>query len=1694
MENSLVKIIKDPSKYIIMLVKKVIIIIILLAIFILAGINIAQASGQWETVSPAGTSGYTFNTVATIDDYVFLGTNHGIYRSTDKGVTWTQINTGLSNQNINAIAIGWTYDLNNGKYSVDGSTLIFAATPAGVFKNTLNGDSWTAVNSGLNDTNVYDIEFDQYQALMLGAADTVYAGTFGTSAASNGVYKTPSQSVNWVQTDDTILAGERIKKIATDFGAGYIYALSNTNKLYSSTLFSLDGTSEESWTQIYSSSPTINDITIINGNGYINYLATNNGVLKSDESGTNWTAQNTGLDDLNINTVITNYMSPGIAYAASANQGVFKSIDDAVSWTKINKGLVAANIKDIETNPNNDLLVYAISASGAYRLELNDAYDLPVATDTTAPASINDLTAISVTTNSVTLAWTAPADPDGLGRASTYDLRYSTANITSVNWASAAQVSNEPVPQAAGMTETFTVTGLSANTTYYFAIKSADEANNISNLSVIASTKTSAGDITPPTITNISSDKANGSYGVGEVVDIDLTFSELVTSTGNVTVTLETGTTDRQCTFTLSNATTGGCNYTVQAGDTSSDLDVKTISGTIKDAAQNAMTNFTPATNLATNKNLVIDTTAPTISSISSTVTANSATISWTTNEAATSQINYGLTTSYTATTTLDTNLVTAHSVTINGLSASTLYHYRVRSKDIANNEKISADKNFTTTAATNNPPVMTSVTITPNPAYKTTANLTANPVATDADGDPVTFTYQWKKGGVNISGQTSSTLANTNYVKSDVITVTVTPNDGKTNGTAMTSAGLTIANSVPVMSTVTITPSPAYKTTANLTANVTATDADSDTITYSYQWKKGGVNISGQTSSTLANTNYVKSDVITVTVTPNDGTTSGTAMTSAGLTIANSLPTQPTVSITTPAYDSTNLVCTPTGSSDADGDTISFSYAWYKNTVLQAGLTTNTVNASNTTVGDSWRCVATPNDGTTNGTAGEATVTIIADLDITPPIISNIASVTTVDTAAISWTTNEAATSQVEYGLTTSYGSATILDPNMIISHSVNINGLTVNTIYHYRVKTKDASNNERISDDYTFKTTDIPDTTSPILTVVTPIADFPIGSDFDYTYNSSEAGTVSYSGCSASLYPSAIAGVNPITFDQPADGTYADCTIRVTDAAGNISLPLSVNTFIVDTIKPVITNLVVNTSTSSATLAWTTDELSISSVNYGLTNILPYPLNQSATGITTSPWVIITGLATSTTYYYRIISVDLSGNIAFLDGLSLTTAADPDVTAPTLTDGQPSGSLAANTTEVTLSVSSDENAICKYSTTTGTAYDAMSNSFTTTGAKTHTTQVSGLTNGQNYNYYIRCQDLSGNANTTDYIISFSVANPPASSGGGGGGGYIPLPDLTAPGLPTNFIATTSGAKIVLSWTNPADADFYGVVIIRKENSAPSSRNDGVNIYEGKASNFIDTAVEVNKLYYYSIYARDNNSNYTNGVTLSIYNSSDSNTVAQTGNDAVKNQVEVLSWQANYSLAGAVNTVVEQVSQNEANSVYNYNQFSQLDKTSASLYDKLIYQKVDLNTQSKYALAYFIQTGSPTTARLGAGERAGVIASFQAAFGRLPLSAEDWQEVIKIANGRWTGQRSKTAEDKAVIAFKKVYQRFPDLKNNKDNNALMIMAYGLRPAIRNLQSEKNAIKIFKNIYGKNPQSASDWDIVRTIAYSGTKR
>ena len=127
------------------------------------------------------------------------------------------------------------------------------------------------------------------------------------------------------------------------------------------------------------------------------------------------------------------------------------------------------------------------------------------------------------------------------------------------------------------------------------------------------------------------------------------------------------------------------------------------------------------------------------------------------------------------------------------------------------------------------------------------------------------------------------------------------------------------------------------------------------------------------------------------------------------------------------------------------------------------------------------------------------------------------------------------------------------------------------------------------------------------------------------------------------------------------------------------------------------------------------------------------------------------------------------------------------PDTTPPVRSNGQPSGVLAVGTTQAILSLATNENATARYSTLPGTAYAAMTGTFLTTGGTSHSTTVSGLADGTTYTYYVRSIDASGNANTNDFAISFSVASPPPNTvqltvNNGTGSGYYPVNSVGIP------------------------------------------------------------------------------------------------------------------------------------------------------------------------------------------------------------------------------------------------------------------------------------------------------------------------
>jgi flagellar hook assembly protein FlgD len=102
---------------------------------------------------------------------VFAGSTTGVARSTDGGSTWVQVNNGLTNTNISAVAVNTNGD-------------VYAGTvTAGVFKTTNNGTLWVSSSSGISDPNI--------STLRTNSQSHILAGTRG------GVFRSMNHGASW---------------------------------------------------------------------------------------------------------------------------------------------------------------------------------------------------------------------------------------------------------------------------------------------------------------------------------------------------------------------------------------------------------------------------------------------------------------------------------------------------------------------------------------------------------------------------------------------------------------------------------------------------------------------------------------------------------------------------------------------------------------------------------------------------------------------------------------------------------------------------------------------------------------------------------------------------------------------------------------------------------------------------------------------------------------------------------------------------------------------------------------------------------------------------------------------------------------------------------------------------------------------------------------------------------------------------------------------------------------------------------------------------------------------------------------------------------------------------------------------------------------------------------------------------------
>ena len=260
---------------------------------------------SWTKSGQGVTDPFILTLTTGKDGAIYAGTfRGGVFRSRDHGKSWQAINHGLKRLEVKALlAVS------------DG---VYAGTSDGVYR--LAADRWSVVTTGLDDILVH--------ALALSSDGTLFAGTSG-----KGILRFKAQSTGWVRERHGLKDHEgmieNFIRVLTIDPEGVIYAGTFDGGVFCSA----DG--GVTWRAISRALPndSIRGI-LFNTRGL--FVATGHGIFKTTDKGRQWVPLNKGLTSMAIQVLIES--GAGVFYAGTSD-GAFRSDDDGRTWNPINQGL-----------------------------------------------------------------------------------------------------------------------------------------------------------------------------------------------------------------------------------------------------------------------------------------------------------------------------------------------------------------------------------------------------------------------------------------------------------------------------------------------------------------------------------------------------------------------------------------------------------------------------------------------------------------------------------------------------------------------------------------------------------------------------------------------------------------------------------------------------------------------------------------------------------------------------------------------------------------------------------------------------------------------------------------------------------------------------------------------------------------------------------------------------------------------------------------------------------------------------------------------------------------------------------------------------------------------------------------------------------------------------------------------------------
>jgi len=382
-------------------------------------------------VQTTGTIGRVYSIVIYQDNQDLMyagGLDQGVNVTTNGGTSWTQMNTGLLNTQVQTLAIS--------KNNPVGQLCLYAGTApganGGVYKTTDGGLNWTLVNNGIAESNI------GIQALLVHPDDpnTAWVGVFdGLADAVNGLYKTTDGGANWFPSINGIGAIKNFLSIAM--------SPTDPNTLYLGTSFSTAGGTGPSaiykstdgganWVLSSNGLPTdpaeINPIRTIqvstaNPNVVIAGLFVNptptlaGGFYVSTDAGANWTKKHNGLPadagtlirSAAIRPLFDNQFCVGLDRSTGVNIGIWRTMDGGDNWVSINGGAMldsyAIRALVFNTTGTHTLFAGCASATGNGVYEYNFSF---------IPVELVSFNA-EVFSSNVILSWITATETNNLG-------------------------------------------------------------------------------------------------------------------------------------------------------------------------------------------------------------------------------------------------------------------------------------------------------------------------------------------------------------------------------------------------------------------------------------------------------------------------------------------------------------------------------------------------------------------------------------------------------------------------------------------------------------------------------------------------------------------------------------------------------------------------------------------------------------------------------------------------------------------------------------------------------------------------------------------------------------------------------------------------------------------------------------------------------------------------------------------------------------------------------------------------------------------------------------------------------------------------------------------------------------------------------------------------------------------------------